>query len=660
MEFFINMKDIPKKGSPDYDAFWQREIEKIQYGVTIDGYYFHGWLYWHLNHFKIMIDELDPNDGTIIRKFTNPHLRDNEELVSKYLQIAEKEKKGLCIVGTRRFGKSIIEASFVARSATIYEGSENVVVGNNKDDLGVLTALIDKGLTSLHEYLRFPRITDNWKQEVTLGFKDKQGTRFEWSKIFIRNTDGGTTTEVVAGTTPKTLIFDEIGKAKMLEVFAAARPSFESPFGWRAICLFVGTGGDFTNGQDAEKLFNDPETYNMVSMDNGDGKKTCVFVPGTYALAFPKVETTLGDYLGIENKDSELYLIKYYYSTHEENRRKIEEEREKLFKAKDGKELLKYKMYFPLLPEECFLTETGNDFPIEAAKQHLDYLERNPKTHGTPVKLFRGVDGKVTYEEDYKRKPITDYPHNKGDNLDAPVVIWEPPLPGNNDFLYIAGQDPYNQNTSVNSESLGSTYIFKRMYDPVGGTFQNRIVAAYVARPNTMNEWHETSEMLLELYNATSMIENAGTNFIQYMDSKNKGHYLADGFSLLKEISFSTSIGASRNKGLPPTPAVIKHCMNLLVEYCKEEIQLDTDENGAPIMGLGIVRITDPVLLKEIIAYRKGANVDRIVAFRHVLAYDAYLQKIYATVNVKTESSREVSNKPKIYSPFIQSKFGPF
>lgn len=654
MEFYIHMKDIPtNKNSLEYKEFYRRETEKIRYGVTIAGFHFSGWLYWHLNHWKIHQDIEDEVNGEIVRKFTQPQFRDNEMLIAKYLEQAEKEKKGLCLVGARRLAKSVFESSYIGRSATIYEGSENVIVCNNKDDLGIITSLCQKGLNGLDPYYIFGRVADDWKKEVALGFKDPTGTRHEWSKIFIRNTDGGHETEVVAGTTPKALILDEAGKAKFAEVFAAAQPSFESPYGWRAVPIISGTGGDMESGKDLELMFNDPDTYNMVSMflEAEGNKKTCIFIPGTYSLRFPKIKTTLAKYLGVP-EGTELDLIPFYYSDHEKNKELILAEREKLVKAKDGKELLKFMMYYPLTSDECFLTETGNDFPIEAAKQHLDFIERSPDLQGTPTELFRDIDGKVAAKPDIKRQMLWNFPHEKSDNLDCPIIIYEKPIPNAPIFLYIAGGDPYNQDNSVNSPSLGAVYIYKRMYDPIGGTFQQRIVASYVARPQTMKEWHEKTELLLEYYNATIMIENAGTNFIQYMDAKNKGHLLADGYSLLKELNYKTSITGTRNKGLPPTPSVIKHCMNLFIEYCKEEIVIGTNTDGTPITALGVCRITDPMLLKEIITYKKGMNVDRIVAFRHIMAYDKHLEKIYAIVDMPREAPPK-KNSALPNSPFI-------
>lgn len=650
-EFFINMKDIPPKGSRDYDAFYALETEKIKYGLTINGVYFHGWLYWHLNHWKTNIDSIDPRDNSIIRNFTNPHLRDNEWLIAEKLMEAEKDKKGLCIVGARRLAKSVFMSSYIARSATIYKGSENVIVGNNKDDLAVLTSLCDKGLNALPDYYKFGRVLDDWRREVILGFKSRAGDRNTWSTIFIRNTDSGSHTEVVAGTTPKALVMDEIGKHSFLEVFDAAKPSFESPFGWRAVPILVGTGGDFSNGHDAQLMFNDPDTYNMVSMilPEEGGKKTCIFIPGTYSLEFPKNPAKMSTFAGVSS-GSELDDITIYVSDHEAAKKTILDKRQALHKAKDAKALLKYKMYFPLTSDECFLTESDNNFPIEEARIAHELIMQKPELQGEAVRLVRDASGKVRAEPELKKKIIWEFPHGKNTDTDAPVVIYEPPMKNAPLFLYIAGIDPYNQNTSQSSDSLGVCFIHKRMYDLVSGTFQNRIVASYAARPKTMKEWNETVEMLLEYYNATAMMENEGTSLLQHLDSKNKGHLLADGFTLLTEISPNTSI-RNRPKGLPATVPVIRHCMNIFIEYTKEECILGYDNDSNAIAALGVARIPDPMLLKEIISYRSGMNVDRICAYRHALAYDKYLEKNYPLIDVPLTEHKEPL-KVNVRTPF--------
>ena len=654
-EFFINMKSVPKKGDADFQAFLDAELDKLQYGITVNGVYIPNWLYWHINHWRIYRPAIDERNGDVIDIFDRPQLRDNEWMIAEALEEAKRQKKGLILIGSRRLAKTTFVASWLGLGATIYEGSQNVIVGNNKGDISNITTQMDKGLLGLESFLRYGRINDDWKKEVSLGFKDKKGNRYEFSRIIIKNTEEGNNTEVLAGLTPKTLVFDEIGKANTKEAFLAGLKTFASPYGWRCVPILTGTGGDMKKGEDAKEMFNYPDRFNFLEIDvKGENRKTGLFISGLYSVDIPKIEKPLSEFLNVPF-GSELDTIKIYVSDKELGLKMIQDDRAKWLKAQDQVEYLKAVMYAPLDVDECFLdTSDENPFPVEALKQHLDFLQRTQEKKCG--KLYRDTSGIVQFLEDSKLKPVSEFPATKDTDKRGCVVIYEDVMLNPPNFLYIGGGDPYNQDKSPNSPSLGSLYIYKRLYDPVNGTFQNRIVASYVARPETMKEWHETVEMLLEYYNATLMIENAGTNFIQYMENKNKGHWLADGYNLAKEINPKTSI-QGRLKGLPPTPKIQSHYRNLILQYCTEKIPVgQSNQNGEMIEVLGLTRLTDEMLIRELIEFKPKLNVDRIVAFGHVLVYDEYLQKIAPNVKIKEETDNQEVRRNTIRSPFILNK----
>lgn len=944
-------------------------------------------------------------------------------------------------------------ASHLGLGATIYEGSQNVIVGNNKNDIKNITSQMDKGLNAVEPFLRYNRIRDDWKNQVDLGFKYKKGGSWvteEWSQIHIRNTEEGINTEVLAGLTPKTLVFDEIGKAKTKEVFLGSIPAYNSPYGWRCVPILSGTGGDMAKGQDANEMFNNPERYNLLAIDvPNEERKTGIFISGLMSIDVPKDPMPLSKYLNLETP-SELDDVTIHVTNEEKGREIIQTNRNNFLKANNQVEYLKAVMYAPLTPDECFMSnEQENPFPVEALKQHLEFLKRGSEKK--LVRLYRDVDGKVNYAIDTKRFEIKDFPATKDTDKNAPVVMYEEPMANPPNYLYIAGCllpgekvmtdsglksvehvtlkdklinkegelvnikrlipqivkkedtykikvsnsyrtttftkehpiyisrpylknnntideskfifdfetadklnigdwikvpniyksnklsnldkywnykniksldnplyseefwwfiglflgdgwcesnghrisvafnsketqyiekfekvvnnlfnrkinikdkgsyiecyfsctqlhnflcnnfgkyagiklipewakriedsyklnlilgyldsdgcitkhtkgyystefvsinlelleaiqdicfslglisnlsklrdkskiifrnkesytqktyhlrlghndtvnlclqlknfesiklskvdlnnlpnfrkkskgscffdkslnyiyfkikdiqkdiytgivynfecdtntfmcrnitthncDPYNQNKSEVSPSLGTVTVYKRTYDPVSGTYQNRIVASYAARPETMKEWQETVEMLLELYNAICMIENEGTNFIQYMENKNKLYYLADGYNLAKEINPKTSI-QGRVKGLPATVKIQNHYRNLILQYCTEKLVMGQKEDGEPMEAMGLVRIQDEMLLTELINYKPKGNFDRLVAFGHCLIYDEYLQKIAPNVKVKDIYEVPQKKEPQIRSPFIlNTRSNPF
>jgi hypothetical protein len=661
-EFFKNIKSIPTKDSAEYDDFFEEERKKITYGVTINGVFIHGWLYWHLNHWHIYSDAIDPIDNSIKRIFINPHARDNEWIIQDALIQAERERKGIMLFGVRRFGKTEFEASYIGRGATILKGSQNLVTGGNWVDIDLITRPLMGGLDNLHPYFVAGRIGENPRNDIILGHNDKKGKRIPWSTIAMRNYEDVKNTEAAAGVTPSTFVIDEVGKFDFSQCLAAAKPSFTSPFGWRCVPILTGTSGYIKSNSDAERYFNNPEANNFIAreLQEEGNKKVSVFISGLRRME-GKVKTTFGDFLVNEQgillpAESELFNIEFYNSDFAKAEAIIDKEREDAALSPDPTELLKATMYYPKNTKELFLTDDGNNFPIEAIKATIEYLEANPDLQGTPCKLYRDVlDSKVKISYNTTKKAITVFPLDKKDFLmkDAAVIIYEEPVPNPPSYMYISGADPYAESDSDSSDSLGSVYIYKRLYDPISGTYQRRIVAEYTARPATLREWHETVELLLELYNAVCLPENATATFIQYFDNKNKGYMLADAYDFLKEISPNTSIKSTRSKGLPATPKVQGYYKELIFQYLTEPIIVTHDADNQPIKNLGVLRIPSIGLLKELLSYNKEGNFDRYVAFGHTLAHEVWADKIYPFISAPKEPVEDNKPKPpKIISPF--------
>ena len=58
------------------------------------------------------------------------------------------------------------------------------------------------------------------------------------------------------------------------------------------------------------------------------------------------------------------------------------------------------------------------------------------------------------------------------------------------------------------------------------------------------------------------------------------------------------------------------------IEFLQEELDHETLPDGTIVKTIyGVERIPDPMLLKEMQAYREGLNVDRIVAFCALVAF---------------------------------------
>jgi hypothetical protein len=633
-EWYLNSKRVPDVLSDEYELFFDFHKQLATEGFMMDGQYINPFLYWHLNFWNTEVDVLDAR-GSIGQRYANPLLRDNEWLVTNEIDRAHFERKGLVILGIRRFAKSVIEASYIAWGATFDENSQNVIAGLNGPDIKLITDKIDKGLNFVPKAWRWQRVEDNWKNQVTLGIRTKSGERIPFSQILIRNLDGGANEEAIAGTKPRKLIIDEIGKGSFLRGLQAAEPGFTTPYGWGCSPILTGTGGDMKMFMDAKSLMFDVDNFNFLSYQNKNDTKTVhgLFISNKYRME-AKVPSTLGAFLDAP-KDSCLHDVTMLVSDAELADKITDENIEKKKKAGDRVAYLKEKMYYPKDVNDIFLNEDTNIFDIEAAQRQKAKLLNLEKT-GVPVILYD--DGEGVKHEFTDKVPISNFPLKNSDLKEAPVVIYEFPMNNPPWGLYIAGVDPYRQGKAAYSDSLGSVYIYKRMHEITGEKYQDMFVASYCARPEKKETWEEQARYLIKYYNARVLCENDEMSFIDYMISKNDAHYLEKQPSWLQEIVPNTTV--KRDYGIHRSSDKIRDFLHgCLKKYSEETVIEEKDDEGNVIKSVkGFSKILDPVLLEEMIQYNESiGNFDRIVAAELAIALAMKLGSIMGTVSGKSD-----------------------
>jgi len=627
-DWYINQPRIPDRESAEYKPFFDFHRDICLNGAMMNGVFINPFLYWHLNIWHTEVDVIDER-GRISQKYANPLLRDNEWIVTNEIERAQQDKKGLVILGIRRFAKSVLEASYIGWGATFDENSQNVIAGLNAPDIKLITDKLDKGLNFLPEAWRWQRVEDNWKNQVTLGIKTKSGERIPFSQILIRNLDEGNNEEAIAGTKPRKLIIDEIGKGNFLRGFQAAVPGFTTPYGWGCSPILTGTGGDMKRFMDAKSLMFDVNNFNFLTYNNEKDDKRVhgLFISYKYRME-AKEESTLGAFLD-KPEGSDLHNVRMLVSNEEKAKEITETNLERLKKAGDRVAYLKEKMYYPLEVDDIFLNEDTNIFDIEAAKRQKFRLQQQERT-GIPVILFHDEDG--IKHEFTDKQPITNFPLKNSDLKDAPVVIYEFPMENPPYGLYVAGVDPYRQGQAAYSTSLGSVYIYKRMHDITGEKYQDMFVASYCARPDKKDTWEEQARMLIKYYNARTLCENDDISFIEYMKAKGDAHYLEKQPDWLKEIVPGTTV--RREYGVHRSSDKIRDYLhNCLKKYMDEVIHRETDDEGNVTKEFkGVSKIFDPMLLEEIIQYNDQGNFDRIIAAELAIAQALKMDPILGKV----------------------------
>lgn len=528
-----------------------------------------------------------------------------------------------------------IMSSLLQMNATMTIGLSHSVVGFSDSDLSNIGEYCEYGLDHVHPFFRINRTKTDWSSGVTLGKRMSNGVRDIHAIISIANINMGrkTSTQKTAGLTPATAIFDEVGKGPIKKPYTAAMPSYDTPYGWRLSPILAGTGGEVELSKDAQEMFSDPETYNLLVMDwdilnrramkgkTWKERKWAMFVPGQMANSGIKRTIGLGYYLG-KPDDKKLNKIKIDATDFEASTSKLSDERNRLA-TKDRVAYTSHTMFYPFTIDDCFLSSSQNLFPVEYAIKHKNDLLESGQYSGMLCDVFLESGNKLGTTK--SNKQLAGFPFSGG-VIDAPVQIFEMPQSNRfDDFIYVAGQDPYKQAKS-DTPSLGSFYIFKRRVG-IRDPYAYRIVASYVSRPSSIDQFCRTCEVLQKGYGAICLMENADQMYEQYLNRKSgmpASFFLFAGEAIANKY---VKAGSRQNSklGLYPTPGNQNLLFSCVVDYCWQDFVIGYDDStGLDITVKGIELIDDIALLDEIIQYKPGLNVDRIIAFGHALVLARY------------------------------------
>lgn len=528
-----------------------------------------------------------------------------------------------------------IMSSLLQMNATMTIGLSHSVVGFSDSDLSNIGEYCEYGLDHVHPFFRINRTKTDWSSGVTLGKRMSNGVRDVHAIISIANINMGrkTSTQKTAGLTPATAIFDEVGKGPIKKPYTAAMPSYDTPYGWRLSPILAGTGGEVELSKDAQEMFSDPDTYNLLVMDwdilnrramkgkTWKERKWAMFVPGQMANSGVKRTIGLGDYLG-KSDDKKLNKIKIDATDFEASTNKLNEERKKL-STKDRVAYTSHTMFYPFTIDDCFLSSSQNLFPVEYAIKHKNDLLESGQYSGMLCDVFLESGNKLGTTK--SNKQLAGFPFSGG-VIDAPVQIFEMPQSNRfDDFIYVSGSDPYKQAKS-DTPSLGAFYVFKRRVG-IRDPYAYRIVASYVSRPSSIDQFCRTCEVLQKGYGAICLMENADQMYEQYLNRKSgmpASFFLFAGEAIANKY---VKAGSRQNSklGLYPTPGNQNLLFSCVVDYCWQDFVIGYDDStGLDITVKGIELIDDIALLDEIIQYKPGLNVDRIIAFGHALVLARY------------------------------------
>jgi hypothetical protein len=539
-----------------------------------------------------------------------------------YEILAELYYKHVAILKKRQIASSYFHAGKLINSLWFEEGVTLKIGASLKDyinDKGTWKFL-DEYASFLNEHTAWyrPMNPDKvmlWQQKIEVRKGNKK------TEVGLKGTIQGMSFEKSAtagvGGPCQYFFHEEAGIApKMGETYEYLRPALQSGMITTGVFIAAGSVGDLDQCEPLKNLIMNPEANDIFAVETNllDGKGTI----GTAGLFIPEQWSMMP------------YVDKYGNSLVDSALEAIKEER---IKWKKEIEPDKYQLRISQKPtniEEAFAFRRESVFAVHLLAAQLRRIEDKEYPYEL-LELYRDEHSNLTVK-DSNKLPINEFPiSKKTEDKTGCLVVWERPKKDPTFGMYYASIDPVSEGKTTTSDSLCSIFVYKAPVEvsrEEGGEQkthieQDKIVAAWCGRFDDIKKTHERLELIIEWYNTWTLVENNVSLFIQYMISQRKQRYLVtkDQILFLKDIGSNASV--YQQYGWRNTGTLFKaHLLSYAIEFLREETDHDYKTDGTVVRTTyGVSRIPDPMLIKEMLAYREGLNVDRLVAFTALVAF---------------------------------------
>ena len=640
--------------SKDFITYWNDQKNKCRNGVIIkdagNSWFVSRDYYMWLNFLPIYDKEE--------KRFDFAKVRDAQYHMALYEHLAELHYKHAIILKKRQIASSYFHMAKLINQYWFEEGAVLKIGASLKDYIN------EKGSWKfLGEYKNFlnehtawyrpaePDKVGAWQQQIKVRMGGRDTYRGLKSTINLYSFEKDPT-HGVGG--PVTYFFhEEAGIApKMDDTYGFMKPALKSGHMITGQFIAAGSVGDLDQCEPMKEYIMHPEENgfyavesNLIDKDGTIGK-TGLFIPEQWSMP--------------------PYIDQWGNSKVEEALEALEKEFDKMKKDLDPAAYQLTVSQQPRCIEEAFATRKVSVFPPHLVAKQMQRIQ--DKEYPTEyLELSRNDEGKIV-DKPSRKIPIMDFPvSKKTEDKEGVLCIYERPHKDPTFGMYYASVDPVSEGKTTTSDSLCSIYVYKNpvevIKDDGNGSVKNEIerdmiVASWCGRFDDLNKTHERLELLIEWYNAWTIVENNVALFIQYMISKRKQKYLVPKDMIL----FLKDIGANRNVfqeyGWKNVGTLFKgNVLSYGIEFTKEELDYETKENGDIVKTIyGVERIPDIMLLKEMQAYRDGLNVDRLVAFCALIAF-AKVQQSNRGLTKRVEVTKENLDNSQKFSKLNWSPF---
>ena len=639
--------------SKDFIDYWNDQKDKCRVGAI----YKDKGLTWYLTRDYYMWLNFLPIYDKEEKKYGFAKVRDAQYHMALYELLAELNYKHSAILKKRQIASSYFHMGKIINTYWFEEGSTCKIGASLKDYINDKGSwkFLDEYKTFLNEHTAWYRPSNPekvllWQQQIEVKVGNRKTSRGLKSKIQGASFEKNATTGVGG---PTTYFFhEEAGIApKMMQTYEYLRPAMSSGMVTTGMFIAAGSVGDLDQCEPLKEMILNPTSNDIYAVETNLMDKD-----GTIGLA--------GLFIP-EQWSMPPHIDDYGNSLIEEALEAIRLERKK-WKADLNPE--QYQLRISQKPTniaEAFAYRKESIFPQGILSKQMKKIEEKEYAY-EHIELERVQDGIMAKRSN--KLPISDFPVNKkAQDKTGCLVVWERPIANPEFGAYYASIDPVSEGKTTTSDSLCSIFVYKNSVEITRETANGlehfiepaKIVAAWCGRYDDINKTHEQLELIIEWYNAWTLVENNISLFIQHMIAKKKQKYLVP----KQQILFLKDLGSNRTVyqeyGWKNTGTLFKsHLISYAIEFLREEIDVETDQDGNVLSTtLGIERIPDPMLLKEMLAYYPGLNVDRLVAFSALVAF-AKIQESNRGYLKRKESETDISldNSKNLY----KLKYSPF
>ena len=640
--------------SKDFINYWDDQKNKCRKGIIIHNenntWYLSRDYYMWLNFLPIYDKEE--------KRFDFAKVRDAQYHMALYEILGELYYKHAIILKKRQIASSYFHMGKLLNQYWFEEGAVLKIGASLKDYINEKGSwkFLDEYRNFLNEHTAWyrpaePEKVGAWRQQIKVRVNNRDTYRGLKSSINSYSFEKDPTNGVGG---PVTYFFHEEGgiAPKMNDTYGFIKPALKSGHLITGQFIAAGSVGDLDQCEPLKDYVLHPEENGFYAVESNlldkDGTigLTGLFIPEQWSMP--------------------PYIDSYGNSQVEEALQALEEEFDKAKKNMDPAAYQLTISQHPRTIEEAFATRKASIFPTHLVSKQLQRIgdKEYPVEY---LDLSKNSEGKIIATSS-RKLPIMEFPiSKKTEDKEGVICIYERPCKDPTFGMYYASVDPVGEGKTTTSESLCSIYVYKSpvevITDEGDGKVSNtierdKIVASWCGRFDDINKTHERLEFIIEWYNAWTIVENNVALFIQYMMSKKKQRYLVPKDMIL----FLKDIGANRNVfqeyGWKNVGTLFKGTiLSYGIEFLKEELDTETLEDGTIVKTIyGVQRIPDPMLLKEMQAYREGLNVDRIVAFCALVAFAKVQQSNRGLAKRLETTNKNLENSEKSY----KLKLNPF